>query len=330
MVRTVFSFLAVLVTLVGASDCLAQTFSKIHLQEKPTRLLGGRLQIRLPKGARAVTRRTDVGYPDLETRVTYENGGEQMLIVVQELLALAPNDFEGAVKKIMGGQKDLKVQRLSINNKTLRVYAVWPDDISAGQEANLMLTLFVGQRDRTVQLVTFFVNGTAAANPGAARVLVKRVAHTLAAGGGTLDFAGGEKTLTSPEGGSVRLSLPKNTVVTRDSAMDSVVFTFHRLVRLGQPPAGNLGIVLGGEPVHRFKKVGAETTEVDGRLLGAVTKWYTWSMTLSTGAQATIVESIGDPRVGGEVLPIHVFMSADDETALEWWRKVANTLTKGI
>lgn len=320
----------VVLAFVSGALGLASTASAGELKDlkmgPEQKILGGRLLIRLPKDAQVEEATAQGTFPVLQSRITVRAGGDELYILAQEMLQLAPNNYEETVRKL-AGDVEAKIERLETGNENLRVYAVWPEEISAGAEANLLLTLFVAHRDRSVELVTFFINGAAAADAGGSRVLGKRIARSLSAGPRPLKRVEGLTTLRAPGGSSVRLKLPKKSVITRDAVSgSSAQYTIHKMVTLGAPHAGTLSVEIGGGSDYRFKEFTAEPIKRDGKLAGESTEWYAWQVTLPSGALASVLEARAEPRVSDGIVPLHVYVMADDQAELATWQRIASSV----
>ncbi len=133
-------------------------------------LLAGRLVIRMPAEARLEARRASImAAPTAaadESRVVLDAGPERLVLMANELFALAGPRLEETVKKEAAEQwsgKDasFSVERLAV--KGLQVFALLPSALKVRGDAALVLAAYVGSPDGTVQLLRLFVNPPGAA-----------------------------------------------------------------------------------------------------------------------------------------------------------------------
>ena len=85
-----------------STNDLAGELGKAKLSEKPIEVLGGRLSIRMPQGAKKEARPFDImSAPESEeheTRVVFDAGQERLVLMVHESFAFAGDDFEKDVR----------------------------------------------------------------------------------------------------------------------------------------------------------------------------------------------------------------------------------------
>jgi hypothetical protein len=85
-----------------SADGVAGELGKAKLSEKPIQLLGGRLTVRMPDGAKIEARTPNImSAPEAEeheTRVVFDAGEERLVLMVHETFAFAREDFEKEVR----------------------------------------------------------------------------------------------------------------------------------------------------------------------------------------------------------------------------------------
>lgn len=301
---------------------------KLPLAAQPTDLLAGRLRLRLPAGAKIQARRAGImSAPESaqeETRVVLDAGSERLVLMAAELLATAPEDLLGTVRKSLGPvpaggpQPNLALQNLG----GLRTVLFTPAKFEAQDDAVLVLTAYVVHTDSLIQVLEFYVNPAGARDLRGVQALARNIAATLTPGTARLPGAG-PATLSN----GLTITLPTGYVVTNKPGPDFVVHNVHKIVPWGQPRA-YLGIYLGGHAsfAYRQRDETSEVKKTPGQLLGQKIEWQTWGHAQNPGL--TTIEAIVPTGAGasGHGLMAHVFFSSKDAAQLAELKQVAETL----
>ena len=86
-----------------STKTLAGELGKAALSEKPIEVLGGRLTVRMPQGAKIEARLFNImSSPESEeheTRIAFDAGQERLVLIVHEDFAFAGDDFEKDVRE---------------------------------------------------------------------------------------------------------------------------------------------------------------------------------------------------------------------------------------
>lgn len=141
-------------------------------------LLDDRLLIRPIEGAIEEPPSWDVmGAPQpirAQTRLFYDHGGQKMVIMSYELFASAGEDIAERVRadaaNAFPGAALTQTDRLV---EGLEVVRVVPPALGTSREAVFVLALYVIRADRTVQLVAFYIDPSAAASGGCLDVALR-------------------------------------------------------------------------------------------------------------------------------------------------------------
>jgi hypothetical protein len=291
------------------------------LDEKPVDLLGGRLTLRAPKGARVEARRAGImaapESADDETRVVWEDGKSKLVVMTYELFETAGDDFEKQVQALVAEWKPVPaVAALKLDK--LVAFSLTPGELDLKQEAVFVQGAYVMRPDKTVQAVYVYVNPTLGADGGTSRALASKILATVAPGPRELSAKAGERSLEE-----CRVKVPDGYVLTTRGLHDFTVYSLKKLVPLGGKRA-SVGFYFGRHPSyqHRQSRSGdGVVTKKPGKLLGKDVEWHEW--TRKDGGRT--VEAILDAPGGkGELL--HVFASTDDEKLLDEVRAIADSL----
>ncbi len=319
-----------LLTLLTPAAARAGKLAALKLAPRPLELLAGRLSMRMPAGARLEARRASImAAPQAsqdETRVMLDAGPERLVVMVNEVFALAGADFEAAVRKEAAtpgaGGVTFKVEALKTGSPKLKAWALLPSKL-AGGEANLVLASYLTSPDATVQLVRFYVNPVGAKDPKGCEALARAAHATLLPGTRKLASEAGVRSL----GGHSKLEVtaPGGYIATLQPGPDFEVHHLRKLAPFGTP-GPSLGVYLGGHPSYQHRQRGGtdakKVKERSGKLLGKKVTWYEWPV--STKPARTMVEAIA-PAEGGRV-QLHVFASGATPAELAELLKMAESI----
>lgn len=292
--------------------------AKMHLQKKETELLDGRLTIRLPRRARVEPRKSSImGAPkssEDETRVVIETGKQKMVLMAFELFATGGADFDRSVREMLGeGEGDYEIKRLELGHPALYGVATVPTRFDNSADANLVLGLYLANRDDTVQFMGVYVNPEGARDPEGVRELALKMVSTVKPGRRSLDADGGPTRM-----GPVQIDLPEGYVTTARQGPDFTVHSVRKLVPLGAT-APTLGVYLGMHPAWHHERQGATFETLTTPLFGKDREWHRWRTDT-----ATILETISPMASGPSVA--HVFLTAEDDASMAELKKIAGTL----
>ena len=156
-----------LVLLSGLSLQAAEGLAQLKPGSAVTKLLGGRLTVRLPTGAKIEPIARNIraaSAAELEqTRIVLDAGPQRMVIITYELFCLASEDIEERISNQF--KKDhLKALRKPLALPSpLKAYAYFPQSPTQSEEANLVMGVYLIRSDSTMQQIAVYVN------PGGAR-----------------------------------------------------------------------------------------------------------------------------------------------------------------
>lgn len=254
-------------------------------------LLSGRLEITMPKAARAVAAAAGGPAEEEESRIVLEGGGLAMAVLAKETFQLDPDlyeaepdapskpaslDVEAArfLKATFPGEDQLEIAPVTIDS--LRAYAARPRQPMAppGKDTALVLALLVAQPDGTLETVSFHVrdvkgehvrNATGAALVGCTR-LAERLASTIVRGPRELDREAGPRRVGPASSGDELVVRVPRDYVTVTTATGARLYKLRPLSLY----AGSITVSLGERP--NAAPSDADRT-VEGRLLGRATQW---------------------------------------------------------
>ena len=330
-IRTLLVCSALVVGL-AAGPAAAGKLGTLALEEKPTALLGGRIEARLPVGARIEARQANVApantLAEEETRVVVDAGGERMMILAYELFARSTADaLEPAVKARWADRYAIEPKALPSGRRAVLISPKGPPDPK--REAWLALGEYVLHTDGTVQMVSYFLNPDAAKDVAGATALARRVADTVAPGPKRLATSAGERSFRGVQDtDKVVLVVPEGTVDTHQQAPDFAMHYFRILPKLGDG-VPVLGIYVGKRPLYLHVQEDAAAkggskltvTKKKADLLGtAGAEWHRWASGGVEHAEAIV------PYPGRKEWAMHVFCAGATAAEIDRLVKIAATL----
>jgi hypothetical protein len=337
--RRVIVLLGALLAVAMPAPAEAGELGKLALDKAATDLLGGRLVMRLPAGARIEARgRSIMAAPESaqhETRVVLEKGEEKLVVMVFEFFALAGPDFEQQVRKELGqlkgkGGAPYAIGPLATGSPKLRAIAGTAPNLDPERKAALVLGAFLAHPDGTVQYVGFFVNPAAGKDAAGCTALAKRIAATLAPGPRALPRAAGQRGLdVLAKDTELQVTVPANWVASVQPGPDFIVHHLRKLTSYGSPSLG-IGVYVGGHPSYQHKQTDgppSKVTVVKGKLFGKDVEWQQWQRGAGKDASTTL-EAIA-PLPGKDRLNVHVFATVADAAVLKEVQPIVATLKVG-
>jgi hypothetical protein len=293
-------------------------------------LLGGRLVVTMPSGAKAESRGHGIMSADApaenETRVVLDAGEERLVVMANDLFATAGDDFASSVKAeagLQGNASDYDVA-VATAGKGLSAVSVMPRILDRSGDAVLVESYCVMTADGLVETVAVYVNPPAAADLDGAKLLADKILRSLAAGARTLPRAGGRTKVTDLDATrDLYADLPQDVVVSLQRGIDFDVAHLRPLRTLG---AGGraLGIYVGH---HASFRTDSKARTVADTVLGKRVRWQMGSGDDQPTADALVrIREAGTDGDGIETM-VHLFARAPDEASLEKVRVLARSLT---
>jgi hypothetical protein len=166
--------------------------------------------------------------------------------------------------------------------------------------------LFIESDDRTIQSLDVYVNAAAEKDLEGCKAVARRILLSVAPGKKKLQLAAGERRLfTGSKDLEITITVPKNTVATKQVGPD---FLVHRLIVLGRPGADSrsIGVYVANHPSFQ---PGAKKGE--GMIFGKKVQWHSF-------AQGAGLEALCELPIPGPIpLFAHVWVQApgDDQQA---------------
>jgi hypothetical protein len=241
-------------------------------------LLDDRLWMRPLEGAYAQPRPWNVmGAPEpdrAETRLYFEQGDEKMVTMSYELFATAGQDVLARVREEAARAYPTDdLERMDTLGAGVAALRLVPRALDTSGEAVRVLTLFVIGRDRTMQVLSFYVNPAAARGGREACVaLALRSASTLRVGSRALETG---RVVALPAGSqTLRLTLPAHGTVLEQPGPDFVVHRFFDLLPFGAPQVSGFAY-FGGHPVN----IRVSTDIIEQDVFGTPGRFYAIALT---------------------------------------------------
>ncbi len=236
-------------------------------------LLDGRLHLNpLPGAIKVPKARSIMGADEAdtdETRLFLEKGQEKFVIMAYEPYNLWGEDFTQAIHGIFAPPEGEKhtVCRVPLDtaDDTVQRFAVTPLKLNLSGEAVLVLRLFVGHPDGSMQRVDFFVNPQLAQEEAGCISLARRIASSLSLGPKRLDKSARQAVVTG-----TTIALPAEWVISLQKGPDFEVHQIKRFVPLGMPQP--LLAVYKGRHPRRIDTEG-DVRRVPVTLGGQETEW---------------------------------------------------------
>ncbi|MBI5482815.1 MAG: hypothetical protein HY906_28425 [Deltaproteobacteria bacterium] len=328
-----------LLALAMPATAAAGELGKLALDKAPIDLLGGRLALRFPAGARIEARgRSIMAAPESaqhETRVVLEKGDEKLVVTAVEFFALVGPDFEQQARKDLGqlkakGGAPYGVAPLVTGSPKQRALAATSPALDLERKGQLVVALFLAHVDGTVQWVGFAVNPAAGKDAAGCTALIKRMVATLAPGARALPRAAGVRSLdVLAKETELQATVPAGWVATVQPGPDFIVHHLRKLTPYGAPTVG-FSVYVGGHPSYQHRQVDGpapKVTTTKGKLLGKDVEWQRWQR--GTGKDAATTHEAIAPLPGNDRLRVHVFASVADGALLKEIQPIIATLKVG-
>jgi hypothetical protein len=304
-----------------ASD-LAGELGKAKFSEKPMEVLGGRLTVRMPQGAKVQARIFDLmSAPESdehETRVMLDAGQERLALIVHEHFAFAGVNFEKDVREwVAKWRGKYRIDPVQPPTNGLKAVAVIPlnlPDHGRSDDATFIEGIYVKSGDQTIQSLDVYVNAAAEKDLEGCKAVARRILLSVAPGKKRLRLAAGERRLAFSKDLEIAITVPKDTAVTRQVGPDFLVQRLIVLGRLGAD-AGRMGIYLGAHPDFQ-----AGASRGQGTIFGRSVRWQ--SLPHGEGLQALCKPPIPDD------LPLmaHVWLQAPNDDQLGALKQAAESM----
>jgi hypothetical protein len=245
----------------------------------------------------------------METRVFLGDGDKQLVVISEELGALAPASLADKLKAASPRLAQANFRETTLPSG-LKVVLVTHDQVSQAPDAVPLAHAFSTLPDGTLQATRIFVSPAVVSEGGKGCVdFAVRILSTLAPGKGALNLSAGARTL----GSRFELAVPQGTLIAPQQGPDFNVYRVLVVRELGTP-APQMGIYVGTHPTYAPEP---NAKPIPGKVLG---KSVTWLETTASGVveRETLIEL---PDVS-----VHLFMAASDVTDADALTKTASTL----
>jgi len=287
-------------------------FEQRALQAAPTPLLGDRLELRAPEGAMSnappvSTLQSDA--VEMETRIFLGDGEKQLVVISEELGALAPLGLAEKLKAASPRLAQANFRETTLPSG-LKVVLATHDTPPKAADAVPLAHAFSTLPDGTLQATRVFASPAVMAAGGNGCVdFAVSILSTLAPGKRSLDLSAGSRKL----GTRFELAVPQGTLIAPQQGPDFYVYRVLVVRELGTP-APQLGIYVGTHPSYAPE---ASAKQIPGKVLG---KSVNWLETTTNGVieRETLVE-LSD-------ISVHLFMAASSSADADALASTASTL----
>ncbi len=329
-----------------ASSAKCGKLSKATSDAPTSELLGGRLLVRAPEGAKIPAPLPDAPPIEEESRVIVEPASKKdklsLAIVARETFQLDPDLYEPEpdaptkpasldveapkfLKATFPSEEPLEVTPIAIGAgpTKMRAYVARPPNPNAppGKDTALVLALLVAQDDGTLESIGFYVRGESVRNAtgsdlvGCTR-LAERISSTLTPGPRKLERAAGTRKVADVPQGELAVTVPADYVAVPSSSGARL----YKLRPISLYP-GSISVLVGEGGEKKIPE-GADAT-ASGKLLGRPTEWY--GKTSPKGGFLFAAELL-DPNEGKKTAEVLVKATRQAKT-LDEFRGVAETLS---
>ena len=176
---------------------------KAILAESPVEVLGDRLTVRMPQGARVEARPFPImgaaESEEHETRAVFDAGQERLALMVHECLAFAGDDLEKDVREwVAKWRAKYRIEPLPLPVTGLKAVAVIPvnnPDRSRSDDTTFVEGIFVESGDRTIQSLDVYVNAVGEKDLKGWRPVAHQILLSVAQGKKQLRLEAGERRL---------------------------------------------------------------------------------------------------------------------------------------
>jgi len=309
---------------------VAEEFKSMLLDASSIGLLGDRLRIQMPKGARIEQRAASVmgatEAVELETRVVFDDGERRLVMMSYELLSMAGAEFEtmirGQAEKASVGGQSVKVARIR-SKEGLKVYVEESLPIDPTQESILMSSAWVISPDGTLQLLRAYANPAAARDLVGMQNLLSRVWKSLTKGDRKLSTQARRVTLeVMMPSKRLTLDLPEGYVAVAQKGPDFIVHRISKIVPYGSK-VPSLGIYIGAHPSYPMESATDSTpvSEEGGVIAGTRVTWRAIS-----NPPGKFLEALRPAPELHASLAIHVFIWSPNDQDLAALKKAAEEI----
>ncbi len=309
-----------------ASTSSGGELGKLTLQDEPLELLGGRVLVMMPEGAKVEPRKaTNIMGPDPsadeEGRIVLDAGGERLVLMARETFQWADKDL----REVLGKRyADCSITPLPEGEKAPKSYLLVPKEAPPIQTATLVASGCLILPDKTVILLQAYGNKEACQDLPGCTALAKQI--LTRAGGGSVALkheAGTKRIRLLGAKKDLEIALPADQVLTTHRGPDFMVHYIRPLSPYGSVP-GTLVLYQGAHPSSFLKQDNAgakppEAQSADGTFVGQKASWKKW--TINAGDQVrTCAETIVPC---GDMWNLHLYFSAQKPEEMAACEKIA-------
>lgn len=248
-------------------------------------LLGDRLRLRAPQGAKVAPRGHNIMAADAsneeETRVVLVPGAGEVakfVLLARESFAYGTGDVAADAKKLLGKERaELRIEPAKIGAGLTAVALVPKKDLDS-HGALFVFGAVIERADKTLCELSFYITSDMVAERPEWEKRARTMLESVEPGNGSLPGSTKHRLEVS-EGQALAIEFPRQTVLTHQEGPDFSVYHMRELGKIGESMP-SVGLYVGGHPSHQFKQAQIADSKVkkqSGKLLGKATDWYTWT-----------------------------------------------------
>ena len=308
----------------------AGELGKLTLQDKPLALLGGRVLVRMPEGAKVEPRKAAslMGLDpsaDEEGRIVLDAGNERFVLMARETFQWADKNVKEVLQKQYA---DCAIAPLREGKEGPTSYLLVPKAVTVHGTATGVAFACLVLPDKTVVRLGAYVNPEACDDLPGCAALAKEVLSHAAGGNVPLQCEAGTKRLRAGvQGKDVQVDLPRDYILTFQRGPDFWLYYARPLSPFGAVPPTVL-LYQGGHP-SAFHTKGEgdsaeppEVTSTDGTFLGQKASWAKWTSGAGDKAR-TCAEAIVS---SGDLWKFHVYFSGRSADEMGACEKIAQSM----
>lgn len=211
-----------------------------------------------------------------ETRVVFQDGEKKLVVMADELFAVAGNDYGTRISEHLKGWAKEEECEFNIADVNKQVMAGIPKMPNLKDDAILCGAAFVRNKDDTVQRIGIYFNPEFYKTPEICSEWTKKILASIDFGSRKVAIEKGKKIFEFPGAQwSMGVDFPEGYVVTTQMGIDFLVYHILEIVPLGNN-GKEIGIYFGGHPSYQHEKLEKDKIDKKSRnalLFGKQKEW---------------------------------------------------------
>ncbi|MCL2321955.1 MAG: hypothetical protein FWC47_07615 [Oscillospiraceae bacterium] len=301
------------------------------ISAKPYSLLGGRLSISMPEGSKIITTSSsNILGPllsnELETRVSFKTGSEELILCARELFCFSKNDLVKDVNYLLDNNASDPL--FSVTNciaDGLPMVVVVPLQTITTEDGTFVYGAVVKNQDGNLISVYIYANSNAYKQKSDCNSISEQIIKSIKRGTRTLAVNKRNVTIDN----NIILTVQSGCAAFVDIEKDYKIYNFVKVVPVGGYWS-NMGIFSGKNPDYAGPSEGATTK--DDIILGQKIKWqYTFSDVEDPNSQVFLDTLLTvqnkNPKTGKTTTnKYHIFIDANSSKDLDSLQNMARSM----